>query len=139
MSVETRYVDAWLDTTLRNDPVLSSLINGRVYNTLAPTDAPLPYVVWSYQGGSDVAAIGTQRVFVRCVYQVRAVGTGSSYVPLRNIADRVDVVLHGATGSVPGGRILSVAREQVVQLLEVIDGIMVRYLGGLYRVLVQES
>lgn len=139
MSIETRYVDAWLDTTLRNDTVLMSLVNGRVYNTMAPTGTTMPYVVWNYQGGSDVAAIGTHRVFARCVYQVRTVGTGASYVPLRSVADRVDVLLHGAVGVVPGGRIVSVVREQIIQFLEVVDGVMIRYLGGLYRVLVQET
>lgn len=137
MSIETRYVDAWLDATLRNDAILASLVGNRIYNMLAPPEAALPLIVWSYQGGADLMALGANRILANVLYQVKAIAQGFSFTTLRAIADRCDALLHGARGTVTGGFILSSVREQIVQFTEVEEGIPYRHLGGLYRIQVQ--
>lgn len=139
MSIETRYVDAWLDTILRNDTILAGLVGDRIYNMLAPPEAALPLIVWSYQGGTDLMALGAHRILANVLYQVKTIAQGFSFATLRAIADRCDTLLHGTTGAVAGGLILSSVREQIVQFTEIEEGVPYRHLGGLYRIQVQAT
>jgi len=135
--IETLRVDQWLYTVLSGDPTLKSLVGQRIYGYVAPEDAALPYVVYSHQAGHDVQGVGPARIMANLIYQVKAIGSGSSFVPLRAIADRIDALLQGASGGAVDGRVLMCIREQPIEYVEIDDGIQYRHVGGIYRLWVQ--
>lgn len=135
--IETIRVDQWLYERLSGDSTLSGLVGGRIYSYLAPQDAALPFVVFSHQAGHDVRGVGPARIMTSLVYQVKAVGQGHSFQQLKAIADRLDALLQGASGSVVDGTVLMCVREQPVEYVETDDGIQYRHLGGMWRIIAQ--
>lgn len=135
--VEVTRVDQWLYETLSGDPTLSALVGGRIYSYLAPPTAALPFVLFAHQAGRDVRIVGGRRVLVDMVYQVKAVGSGGSFQPLKSIADRLDALLQGASGSVVDGVVYMCVREQPLAYVEVEKGVEYRHLGGFWRIIAQ--
>lgn len=72
--IETARAHEWLYGVLSNDATLNSYVSGRVYRRLAPQGATMPYVVFQFQGGHDVQAVGPYRVMSQLVCVVKAVG-----------------------------------------------------------------
>jgi len=132
-------VDQWLYATLNGDTALMALVSG-VHNAEAPQGAALPYAIFSFQGGGDVRGVGPTRIMVSALYQVKSVGGGASYGPLKAPVDRIDELLQGASGSVSDGWIYSCVREQPIAYKETSPGgAQFRHLGGLYRIIAQEK
>lgn len=138
--IETTLVESWLHTRLSTDAILTSQVSDRIYAYLAPARAATPFVVFNAQSpGFDVMGVGTARVMLNCLYQVKVVVQDASFAPAKDAADRIDTLLHGATGTPPGGQVLGCVREGPLAYAEVSDGIEYRHLGGLYRIWVQET
>ena len=137
--IETIYADQWLYSKLTDDATLAGLIGARVYSYMAPLGATLPAIIYAYQGGVDVTEVANYRIFNSGLYQVKAVGQGESMVAIATIAHRIDEVLHRASGSVTGGAILACVRERPLSYPEFTNGVRYNHLGGIYRILVQES
>lgn len=140
--IETVRVEQWLYGLLTSDTGpggVSTLVGGRVYAYVAPSEAAFPLVVYSRQAGHDVMGIGTARIMASEVYQVRVIGKAAtvSFGTIKAIADRIDVLLQGANGSAVDGRILSCVREQGISYVEVAEAGVYSHLGGLYRIQVQ--
>lgn len=140
MADELTRVDQWLYETLSGDAALGSAVGTRVYADVAPQGAAFPYLVFSYQGGSDKRGVGTARYFVEALYLVKAVRQGESYQPLQTVMDRVDALLQGSSGgTATGGTVYASVREQSVRFPEVTEGRQYRHLGGVYRITVQST
>lgn len=137
--IEPVYADQWLYSKLTTDATLASLLSGRVYSYMAPLGAAFPCIIYAYQGGADTAVVGGYRIFNSGQYQVKAVGQGESMAALAAIANRLDTVLHRAAGTVTGGAILACVRERPLSYAEFTNGLRYNHLGGIYRILVQES
>lgn len=137
--IEPVYADQWLYSKLTTDATLASLLSGRVYSYMAPLGAAFPVIIYAYQGGTDVSEVGGYRIFNSGLYQVKAVGKGESMAALAAIANRLDAVLHRASGTATGGAILACVRERPVSYSEYTTGMRYNHLGGIYRILVQES
>jgi len=138
--IETVRVEQWLYALLTGDTGpdgVHTLVGGRIYSYVAPQGAELPYVVYSYQGGYDVRGVGPARIMVSAVYQIKAIGQGHSFAPLQPVADRLDALLQGASGSVLDGHVLMCVREQPVAYVEISAGVPYRHLGGLWRMIAQ--
>lgn len=135
--IETARVDRWLYERLAGDATLSGLVGGRIYAFVAPQGTAFPFVVFAHQGGHDVLGVGPARVMVSLLYQVKAVGQTAAVADLQPVADRIDALLHGASGAVPDGTILACVREQAIEEAEVDDGVQYRHVGGLYRLIAQ--
>jgi len=141
--IETVRVEQWLYTILTGDTgagKVNTLVSGRIYAYQAPEGAAFPFVVYSRQAGHDVMGVGAARIMASEVYQVKAVGKGAtvSFWTIKAIADRIDEVLQGASGSVVDGRVLSCVREQIISYVENSGSDVYSHLGGLYRIQVQE-
>lgn len=129
--------DVWLYGVLSADATLTAAVSSEIHSYLAPSGTTFPYCLYAFQGGKDVSAIGGIRIMFPGVYQVKAVGQGNSMVGIEAIANRIDTLLHGATGTVSGGVILACVREQPLAYVENSNGIRYNHLGGLYRIIVQ--
>lgn len=140
--IETIRVEQWLYTVLTTDAGVggvSTLVGGRIYAYVAPSEATFPLVVYSRQAGHDVMGVGTARIMVSEVYQVKVIGRGSAagFGAIEAVADRIDTLLQGASGSVVDGQILSCVREREVSYAENSGSDIYSHLGGLYRIQVQ--
>lgn len=128
--------DAWLYGVLHGDATLLALVSD-VYADVAPEGAAFPLVVSSLVDAGDVLTINGIRILTEAVYQVKVVGQGPSYVSLEAAANRIDALLHKASGSVSGGVIYSCVRIEPVRYAETSGGQAFRHLGGLYEIQVQ--
>jgi len=136
VSSETVTAHAWLAATLQGDATLQSLTGSRIYRNQADEGAPTPYVVWSYQGGHHVQGVGTARIMADLVFQVKAIGlVKQDAAALRAIADQLDAVLQGASGSTAAGAVYACVGEQPVDYEETDSGIRYWHLGALYRLI----
>lgn len=140
MADETSIADRWLYSVLSNDSTLDTLLGSgdRVWQEQADQGAPMPYVVFQYQGGFDVAGVGPTRIMASLLYLVRVIGTGE-FSELEAAADRIDTLLHAKAGEVADGHMFACVREQPFRLIETTDGIVYRHRGGLYRLLAQSA
>lgn len=128
----------WIYATLAADPDLDALVDGRIYDGVAPEGASFPYVIFNYQGGSDTVVVGAARVLNQSVYQIKAVTQSQSYASGAEIADRIDTLLQAQSGQADDGLVLGANREQPIMYVEVIETIQYRHTGGLYRLFTQE-
>lgn len=135
--IESVRVEQWLYTTLTGDATLAAAVSTRCYGYIAPQNAIYPLLLFSMQAGTDVMGVGTARVMLTCLYQVKVIGATNSFAALKPLADRIDAVLQGATGSVVDGAILACTREEPLSYVDVSGETQYRHLGGLYRIIAQ--
>lgn len=130
----------WIYATLAADTDIDNLVDGRIYDGLAPQGAAYPLIVFNHQGGADARGVGVYRAFDNSIYQVKAVTQAESYSTATEIADAIDAALQGASGTADGGYIGPCVREQTLMLIELgKGGIQYRSVGGLYRLAAQEQ
>jgi hypothetical protein len=132
--MEAITAERWLYQVLSGDTELTALVSNRVFGSIAPKDTPFPYVIYQVQAGSDVQGVGTARIMSDLVVVVKGVDRAQSFASLEAIADRIDVLLQGVHGS---GGVLGSVRLQPLTMVEVIDEIQYRHLGGIYQVYAQ--
>jgi len=140
--IETFRAELWLYSVLSGDTGaggVSTLAGARIYAYVAPIGTAFPVVVFSHQGSHDVRGVGPGRIMASSVYQVKVIGQGTAagFGAIKAIADRIDALLQGASGSVVDGYVLSCVREQPISYVETSEGKVYSHLGGLYRLQVQ--
>lgn len=140
MTADLSRVDQWLWNVLNGDAALATAVGGRIYVDEAAEGAVAPMVVYAYMGGADRLLTLTARLST-ALYLIRAIGDGSSYDAIENIADRIDAVLVvPAVGTIVRDvRISSCQREQPHQRKDAQFGVPTVYLGGFYRIRFQPA
>lgn len=135
----------WLRATLAADAALVALVGGalspRICDGPAPEGTAYPCVVFlPYTPGRDLSVIGGIRVWSELPYVVKAVHQAESYAdPLQTLAERIDALLHRASGEVDGGRVIACVRVSPLEYPEVKNSVQYRHLGGIYKLQVQSS
>lgn len=135
---DTALVERWLYITLAADAALGSVVSTRIYANVAPQSSALPCVVFQQQAGRDIMGSGPIRYMSTMLYTVRVIGETGSFSTIEAPADRIDAVLHAASGTATGGTVVACVREQPFSLVESTDGRTFRHLGGIYRCWVQD-
>jgi uncharacterized protein DUF3168 len=72
---------------------------GRIYQDLVPQAAPLPAATVGLVAAPDLTTLSGDHVLATVQVDVRVIGSGTSYSAIAPIARRVNVVLHGASGT----------------------------------------
>lgn len=107
-----------------------------VYNSTVPQGADEPYILFQFQGGADQPSFGFGPRLIEATYVVRASAATPSAVALEAIATGIDSALEKASAAATttdlGLNILGVLREQPFEMVEVVDGVTYRQLGGTY-------
>ena len=130
----------WLMSTLKGDTTLMSLAPGGVYRAMAPQTATPPFMVLSYQGGSDVTTFNGYRIMDDLVFQVKVVGPASLTPTLVQAASRIDTLIGGPTrGTLSTGYILTCYRQSPFELDELVNAVLWSSFGGLYRLEIQST
>lgn len=104
--------EAVLRTALVSQTSVTTMVGSRVYPILAPKTAGLPFIVWRRSGISRehtlAGPMGVPNVSVEMqIY-------GATYEDVRELADRVRVVLDGYGGTVNNTEVKHVSLENEV-------------------------
>lgn len=152
MAAETPALDAWLYGRLSGDDPLASameVLAGTVYDpgsppsrdwhtawypTVAPESAPRVYGLWGWTATPDLLAMGGLRIAVVPRLTVVVAAASADLGALEAVADRLDALLHGASGTGTGIAIDSIIRISEQSRLEDFQGVRWLTLGGLYEV-----
>lgn len=129
-------LDTLIYATLTADAALVALASKRVFSEVGPEGITFPYVLYSFQSGSDQNGVGGVRIFSRPVYRIEAVDKADSFSTAAKIADRIDKVLQNVRGqAVVNGVTYQVdgcVRRTPVRIAEEDQGVRYNRLGGLY-------
>ena len=128
----------FLNNILAPDATLATYAPGGLRRTIAPPLTLAPFVMMTHQSpGEDTLTITANRVLVRPLFQIRAVGRDSDIVNTQLAANRIEVLLGGPDGlrnqSITGGFIAACYRENALADDENAEGEVWTSLGGLYR------
>lgn len=124
-------LNAGIWTALSNGTALTSLLGGTlIYHMQAPDDAPLPYVVFSWQGGGRVGYVPNvtdQLEFVRAY--------GTSGYQAGTIDGACTALLDGVAIAVTGWTTALLHRQDDFESIETLpSGEKAFAAGGIYRV-----
>ncbi len=136
--MEADAIEEWLAATLGGDEDLRRAVDRRVYGHVAPVKSAYPYLVYlpDSRGGEDLNTLGSVRGVVERFYEVKVVGQGGGFSPLREVKERIDALLHGAERQDVDPRFFC---ERVEDIRDAdVDGRSNIYYesGGVYRFLV---
>ncbi len=134
---EVLTVEKWFYTVLAADATLAPLVPGGFHADLAPEGVSYPLVIWTLIDSGDAMGVNGLRIQTTVRYLVKVVGQTASFVALETAANRIDTLLHRASGSVTGGFVFSCVRLEPVRYTEHSDGQTFRHLGGLYELQAQ--
>ncbi len=126
----------WLTDKLTGDTTLLALVSGVFYN-FAPSGTAYPFVIMKQLRVEDVSVVNGVRVMVSGDWLVEAVGIGNDLMSLQPIADRIDALLHRASGAVTGGgEVFASVRVEPFELVEDYEAVgeVYAHLGGVYRI-----
>ena len=134
-----RAVDTALNSLLAADVAgtatgtLGQLGATGVYRAVASQGSVEPYIVFNQQTGTDSYTFSS-RATRSLLYQVKAVGKGSSALTPAKMAERIDALLTDQPLTLTGWTNIRLRRESDVEYVEVANGQQYHHLGGLYRV-----
>lgn len=117
---------------------ITDVVGDNIHGYQSPQHKAYPAIVWQLQAPSeDVKAIGNIRIMVRPIYVVRVVDQVTSWASLKPVADAIDAALEGATGVGDDYEVLVSYRMGPFGLVETVNALQYRHLGGSYRFAVQ--
>jgi hypothetical protein len=98
-----------------------------------------PYIIGQQQSGQDIEAIGAYRIGDDLLLTFKVVGPDSILTTqVRPAAARMDAVLQGLiTGNANVNIVGKLHRQGPISFSEIVDGQVIRHLGGMYATQVQ--
>lgn len=125
--------DKWLDTILKNDATLQSLVNNRIFEEIAPAVTPFPCVVFQFVSGLDVKNASVDPVMIDEVWIVKTIGLGNDFVAIEPIVTRIGEILHKASGT----GVIGCVQEEPFRYTENENGVIYKHLGNYFRLFTQ--
>jgi hypothetical protein len=111
---------------------------GGVFNMIAPQDTPPPYVVFQAMSKVDDYFSFTGRGG-SALYMVKVIDRSSWPKSASDIDTQVDSALQDASLSISGHSSLYCRRESDLYLVEDVNGVTYQHIGGIYRIIADES
>lgn len=130
---EVAAVNEWLYTRLNGDTTLAGLVTG-VYRDRAPDEAAFPFVVFALEYGRDHETLNAVRIWTEMNYAVKIVTDARSLATIAPAADRIDALLHRASGAATGITIHEVRRTDILCYAETLATREYLHLGGMYQI-----
>src|SRR5947209_4695543 len=93
----------------------SPLAGIALYDGIAPEGSSYPLVQIQHIATTTKLVLGGRKLWDEAVFQVEAFGRGTDITPLIPIADRVDDVLHLASGTTVGGQVVDCVSEMPIK------------------------
>jgi len=146
MALTTPRVQAWIYAKLTADATLMALgspplsTGVRVYPDTIPQGVAYPAILFAFMTGEPVKAIGNIQIWTEMLWIVRATTVGSTAAGLEAIANRIDTLLDGASGTAGAGTIFTCAHDQERKdVQELPGGNRQHYLGRYWRIQARTS
>jgi hypothetical protein len=111
---------------------------GGVFNMMAPSGVDTPFVIFQAMSKVDEYFSYTGRG-AAAVYMVKAIDESRWPKVAADIDTQIDSAMQNASLSITGFSLLACRRESDVYLVEDQDGKVFQHIGGLYRVVADES
>ena len=130
-----------LDTAVFDILNVESVTNeatGGVFNGLAPQRTAPPFVVFSAMAMTDDYFAYTGRGG-SAVYMVKAIDRSPWPKAAGDIDTQIDSVMQDASLSITGHALISCRREEDIYLVEDLAGVIYQHIGGLYRIIADQS
>ena len=130
-----------LDTAIFNVLNVASVTNeatGGVFNGVAPQGTEPPFVVFSAMSKTDDYFAYSERGG-QAVYMVKAIDRSPWPKSAGDIDTQLDSVMQDASLSITGHSLISCRREEDIYLVEDLAGVMYQHVGGLYRIIADET
>lgn len=130
-----------LDTAIYTVLNVESVVNeatGGVFNSLAPQGTSPPFVVFQAMSKVDDYFAFTGRGG-SAIYMVKAIDRSPWPKSAGDIDTQIDSVMQDASLSITGHALLSCRRESDIYLVENQDGVIYQHIGGMYRILADQS
>ena len=130
-----------LDTAVYAVLNVEAVVNeatGGVFNGLAPQGTAPAYVVFSAMSKNDDYWSYTGRG-AEAVYMIKAISRSAWPKEAGDIDTQVDSVMQDASLSITGFSLLACRREEDIYLVENQDGVIYQHVGGLYRIIEDQT
>lgn len=108
----------------------------RVFPDLAKTGTARPYVVYSYAGGGEINGLRKQDAEIVLIVKAIAESMGQAFVAAGRISTLLNDADYSSVNVMDGGSewaILHVKQEQIVHLIETVDGVQIYHAGHRFR------
>ena len=130
-------LDSAVYTVLNVESVVNEATGG-VFNVLAPQGTAPPYVIFQAMSKTDDYFAFTGRGG-SAVYMVKVIDRSPWPKAASDIDTQIDSVMQDASLSITGHALLMCRREEDFYLVEEQDGFIYQQVGGLYRILADQS
>ena len=130
-----------LDTavySVLNVAAVTNEATGGVFNGVAPQGTEPPFIVFSALSKTDDYFAYTERGG-QAIYMVKAIDRSPWPKSAGDIDTQVDSVMQNASLSITGHTLIECRRESDIYLTEDLDGVTYQHVGGLYRIIADES
>jgi len=130
-----------LDTAvydILNVAAVTNEATGGVFNGVAPQGTEPPFVVFQAMSKTDDYFAYTGRGGA-AIYMVKAIDRSPWPKAAGDIDTQIDSVMQDASLSITGHSLLSCRREEDIYLVEDLAGVIYQHIGGLYRILADQS
>jgi len=118
---------------LAADATVTGYVSTRIYRSMAPEGAELPYIVYGVQAGGEDNLTPTESASP--IYQIRAVSeTSAAHAGL--IDEAIRDALHNQALTVTGWIHVWTARLNLIRYVEVVSSVVRWHAGAMYRVMV---
>lgn len=127
----------FLAATLNGDSQMQGYLPGGWNLDNAPLNTATPYGIFGMQAGIDRKNAEAYQIFTPFIYRVEVIGPDDQYATMINALGRLSALLDLTRNGATTLANVQTWREQQIHRAEIINGALWRYMGGLYRVLVQ--
>lgn len=129
-------VNRWLKTILSADATLSSAVGGRFFEGHVPEGQSFPACVFTILATQDLYVAGRQeRLWASVTALVKVVAETNTDATLQGAADRIDAVLHDASGGVSDCEIVECVRRSGFRMKDTtVANKVYLHLGGQYEI-----
>jgi len=128
---------AALYRTVRNRLIASSEIWGtKAFPDLAPAKTERPYVVFSYAGGGELNARVSQDAEIVLTIKIISTELGQALYGAQRISSLFNDADLSRAGALDAGSewvIIHVKQEQIVHMVEMVEGVQVYHDGNRFR------
>ena len=132
--IELEAVDRFISKCTIENSDINTIISNRLYAEVGPKIPVCPMIVYIFQTGNDINVVNAQEnraaTTIDCV--VKAITTGSSFLPANALMDLVD---HQIRSNYYWGdyNIQGAWRTKPIRYTEDLQGVRYYHQGGMYR------
>ena len=128
-------IDYFIVNLLKSDPVITNIVNGRIYTEIIPSVIRGPFIVIYLNDGREENISPHRSQFF--LYLIKAVS--DKYADADTLCQRIDSILYQNDFQLPSGKkSFWLSRENIVRYAEYIGNSTYYHLGFYYKIRIAE-